>query len=557
MAENGTGTRRVTHAVAPGGFFGVVATVLALSTAGCTSILGDFDFVGGTPDASMGTTPDGSRGATLGIACTGDAQCSPGETCADGVCCESACDGVCESCNQAGALGRCNPIPAMTDPGMECVMIPLPDAGAAPPVGAGPDASADAASDAAAANDGAAASDGGVAATNFNVPDAGIESVTTPCAGTCNGARACTYPDAKTSCGTQFCNTSTQLGGFACDGTGRCGPELVDCNDYVCQSVTDAGAVAVGACATSCTDSSSCGPKAFCDGQACVPKDGNGHTCTNGDECASGWCVTNGPSSVCCNQQCGSEVPGGTCSANGSVGACTCPSCTGAGNSCVIEYIDRDGDGHGDRFATPGGSPATEQVGCSNDPPAAHSGWSLTNDDCDDDDANVYPGQTQTFTHPSAGNGTYDYNCDGALEKGTAEFIGASCGVCGAGTTSCTNTFACTSSTLSAESLSCGTTTFACEGIYYFPPVPLASEEVTQAAGIATTGPTATATFVPPPVYSGPCCAGAQSGFTSFSGVATGPNSTCGLSGVLTTCGACDYGTVSGASAPTSVQSCR
>ena len=534
----------------------VVATLLALSSASCTSILGDFSSAGGSPDASMGASPDGAQSATMGLSCSGNAQCSTGETCTDGVCCESACDGVCESCNQAGALGHCNPIPAMTDPQMECVMIAAPDAGAAPVADAGvAEASTDAASDAASASDApvasdaatagdAAASGGVLVATSFNVPDAGIETAATACAGACNGARACVYPDAKTSCGTQFCNTGTELGGFACDGTGRCAPEITGCNDYACQVVGDAGVVALGACASSCTDNTTCAPSSFCDGRACVPKDGNGHPCTNGDECASGWCVTNGPSSVCCNQQCGSDVPGGTCSANGSVGICTCPTCTGAGNSCVIEYIDRDGDGHGDKFATPGGSPATERIGCSNSPPAAHSGWSLTNDDCDDNDANAFPGQTQTFTHPSAGNGTYDYDCDGTLEKGTAEYIGASCGVCDYGTTSCTNAFACTASTVSAESLNCGTTTFACGPIYYFPPVVLDSTGVTQAVPSAIT-------------YSGSCCAGARSGFTSFNGVTTGPNGTCGLSGILTTCGACDDGTVSGASNPTSVQSCR
>src|SRR5450432_2000533 len=119
--------------------FGTLAGIaLALSTASCTSLLGDFDS-GGSSDASThdGTTGPGDDGSPtngdaapgLGNKCTTTAQCNAGQTCADGVCCESACDGVCESCNQPMAAGHCNPIPAMTDPDKECVAIPLPDAG--------------------------------------------------------------------------------------------------------------------------------------------------------------------------------------------------------------------------------------------------------------------------------------------------------------------------------------------------------------------------------------------------------------------------------------------
>lgn len=43
----------------------------------------------------------------LGKACSDNSTCSSG-FCADGVCCEEACEGECKSCNQPGKLGICS-----------------------------------------------------------------------------------------------------------------------------------------------------------------------------------------------------------------------------------------------------------------------------------------------------------------------------------------------------------------------------------------------------------------------------------------------------------------
>lgn len=51
--------------------------------------------------------------------CTSADQCESG-ACADGVCCERACDGTCESCDLPGLEGTCKPIPVGTDPASEC-----------------------------------------------------------------------------------------------------------------------------------------------------------------------------------------------------------------------------------------------------------------------------------------------------------------------------------------------------------------------------------------------------------------------------------------------------
>lgn len=43
----------------------------------------------------------------LGAPCAGSSDCGPGALCADGVCCATACDGVCETCAGPTSLGRC------------------------------------------------------------------------------------------------------------------------------------------------------------------------------------------------------------------------------------------------------------------------------------------------------------------------------------------------------------------------------------------------------------------------------------------------------------------
>jgi hypothetical protein len=94
-----------------------------------------------------------------GVACASASACASG-FCVDGVCCESACDGTCVSCNQAARAGKCSFYAVASDPESEC----------------------------ASGND--------------------------PCRSTCDGAGACDYPEWRTPCG--FCQT--------CDGNGVCAP---------------------------------------------------------------------------------------------------------------------------------------------------------------------------------------------------------------------------------------------------------------------------------------------------------------------------------------------
>lgn len=57
--------------------------------------------------------------AAAGEACTASVGCATGR-CVDGVCCESACTGVCESCAIAGYEGTCTLAEAGSDPDREC-----------------------------------------------------------------------------------------------------------------------------------------------------------------------------------------------------------------------------------------------------------------------------------------------------------------------------------------------------------------------------------------------------------------------------------------------------
>jgi hypothetical protein len=113
--------------------------------------------VGGScPDGQACATGGGCK-AKNGTACSSATTCASG-LCVDGVCCESACDGTCVSCNQVNHAGKCLPYAAGSDPQNECGL-------------------------------------GGGA-----------------CRSTCNGAGACDYPQAGASCGP--CQT--------CDGNGVC-----------------------------------------------------------------------------------------------------------------------------------------------------------------------------------------------------------------------------------------------------------------------------------------------------------------------------------------------
>jgi hypothetical protein len=312
-----------------------------------------------------------------GVTCMAPTDCISGN-CVDGVCCDAACDGVCESCNLPGLVGACSPAMTGTDPDGDCA-AKLPGA------------------------DGGIGDDGGMSM----VPP--MADNPAACAGSCDGNRACAFPDKTTSCGSAVCSAAATVGNFFCDGAGACNEKDSACSDYNCN---------MGACRTMCGSDADCQPTDFCNLNInkCVPKHDLGTTCVMGDECKSTFCY----SGVCCNTTCGDSTQ--SCANPGSVGQCQCTghSCP-AGVACVLFYRDADTDGFGDNTATLTNGRAI--AGCTGD--AVPGGYSANNTDCDDGDSFAHPGQTDFYPTPSAGTPhTFDYNCDGVLQKGIAEYTG-------------------------------------------------------------------------------------------------------------------------------------
>jgi hypothetical protein len=122
----------------------------------CTVATAGTEVPGSCPGQACDSS--GSCKVKNGTACSSASTCASG-FCVDGVCCESACDGTCVSCNQSGRAGKCSAYTQGSDPETECT---------------------------------------------FGL---GV------CRATCNGAGACDYPRAGTPCG-----NSCQ----SCDGNGMC-----------------------------------------------------------------------------------------------------------------------------------------------------------------------------------------------------------------------------------------------------------------------------------------------------------------------------------------------
>ena len=356
-----------------------------------------------------------------GAACATAAECGTGQ-CVDGVCCESACGGACETCNAPGQAGTCAPVAEGQDPANEC----------APKARPGEDGGLIVEQDAAAD-----------AGPSVNVPEGGVASDDTACAGKCDGKRACAYPNATKACGGSFCNTSSDRGRAACDGLGHCAVGLESCNAYSCPAGDTT-------CKTACTVEADCAAGHYCDGGVCKPRLGNGAVCAAAPQCQTGFCTTN----VCCNDACNpADVVGASCTVPGKVGQCTCSAC--ATGACRLWYRDADGDGFGDKNGTVVNGRAMAGCEAGTTPPAA--GFVKNNTDCDDTPgagANVFPGQTRYFT--TAVNGSFDYDCSGTVTKETVEDPGGACGVCVYDRLTCSQSTTCT--TGAASSHNCGLT---------------------------------------------------------------------------------------------------
>ncbi len=199
----------------------------------------------------------------LASACTAGRECAS-DFCVEGVCCNATCDGQCESCAVASAIGTCSPVTG------------APVAGKAACAGAG-----------------------------------------TPCSGACDGktGAACAYPvdkecsatcaggleilgrcDAKGACPTA---EPRKCGGFACDGDVRCRTTCSDdthcAKGYVC--IAGACQPDVKKCNAAGTEvvdargkSTPCAPY-VCKGGACIEVCSSSDDCAKGSVCDAGKCV--------------------------------------------------------------------------------------------------------------------------------------------------------------------------------------------------------------------------------------------------------------------------
>jgi Zn-dependent metalloprotease len=150
--------------------------------------------------------------------------------CVDGVCCDSACTGQCESCD--GAAGQCHAVTGAPR-------------GGRPACGGSGDA----------------------------------------CGPRCDGVTrdACTLPGDEIACGTSTCEQGVETSSGRCDGSGACGPGGPrECAPYVC---------GVGVCRIDCATRDDCVAGFVCVNQACVtPPPVDGGAGDGGDQPAGGSC---------------------------------------------------------------------------------------------------------------------------------------------------------------------------------------------------------------------------------------------------------------------------
>jgi len=176
-----------------------------------------------------------------GVACTLGNECQS-SNCVDGVCCNNTCTGACQACDRAGSVGTCSYHPSNTDPEGDC-------------------------------NPACRTCNGSGGCTNaLNNTDPENECVaSTPSTcgldGDCNGAGACGYWPASTSCNDQVCVGSTLYYEDFCNGGGTC----VNAGTQACANHYACDAVGVD-CRTTCTIDAHCAGGYFCTSGNCCPQ---------------------------------------------------------------------------------------------------------------------------------------------------------------------------------------------------------------------------------------------------------------------------------------------
>ena len=245
-----------------------------------------------------------------GGACADSNECTSG-FCVDGYCCNEACDGDCRSCAVADAEGTCTNHSANADPEFECGLCRVCN-------GSGGCKSAIKGTDA---------------------KSQCTQSLESACGlnGTCDGAAACDYWNTETVCVDQVCNVSDLSAADYCDGSGVCDDSGdVSCCPYAC----NAGG---SACRIGCSEDFHCCTDSYCNSGNCTDKKAQGKSCSEHNQCLSGFCVDG----YCCDGPC--QLGCESCALADTEGACTyqpestdpendctpCAVCTGVNNLCV------------------------------------------------------------------------------------------------------------------------------------------------------------------------------------------------------------------------------
>ena len=296
----------------------------AASLAACGPGNGAVEVDGGAssaPDAFVGTTDKGGVDAKVtqptdggpqpppaNLTCTVGAQCASG-FCVDGVCCDKACDGSCESCALTGKVGTCSPIKNATDD--SCGGHSICDATGACRKLLGKSC----------------------AVSNECASGYCIDGV---CCGSaaCGTCQACAVPGSEGTCAPIPKFTDDADSGCSddqtCDGLGQCRSK----NGTKCGASAECTSL-------QCVDGVCCNDA--CDG-TCYSCNQQGHagTCTpvNGAEDPSANVACTG-SSIC-------SVAAGAARACKIKDGAPCTSSADCLNgSCIISYRDADGDGYG------------------------------------------------------------------------------------------------------------------------------------------------------------------------------------------------------------------
>jgi hypothetical protein len=220
-----------------------IALWAVLAAAGCVGAkMGRSDGLD-HPDASTDSgQPTGGFGigAVVGQPCGSGGQCATG-FCFDGICCQSDCSGICQTCAAAGSVGTCRPADVGTDPHQDC-------------------------------------QDQGTASCQRD--------------GVCDGAGACETYAAGVACQQGGCAGSTLTFAGRCDGLGTCVTTAsLSCVPFSC--------AAGGQCKTTCTVDADCAAGSTCKNGSCG-RAPIGASCATATDCNSGFCAEG----ICCATAC-------------------------------------------------------------------------------------------------------------------------------------------------------------------------------------------------------------------------------------------------------------